>query len=243
MSFIDVAQRLAVRYAAPELQGGSLRQLANGVATAHQQISAYKDFWAEHNQRALAATGPLWVVLGDSTAQGIGASDPMRGYVGQVHAELTARTGQPWRVLNLSVSGATSLDVLNDQLPQLDGLGDAPQLVTCSVGGNDLSDLSPRVVHRTFRALIAALPDCAMIFDLPVPVGLYWGIGRAVSPYVAGVNTTIRAAAARRGISVVAYSRSYTRPWRGKFAADRFHPSDRGYRDATRAVLEELGYA
>ena len=39
-----------------------------------------------HNEPALAADGPLWVVLGDSTAQGLGASSPLHGYVGQVLA-------------------------------------------------------------------------------------------------------------------------------------------------------------
>ena len=32
--------------------------------------------------------GPLWVVLGDSTAQGLGAPTPDGGYVGQVLAGL-----------------------------------------------------------------------------------------------------------------------------------------------------------
>jgi hypothetical protein len=36
---------------------------------------------------------------------------------------------------------------------------------------------------------------------------------------------------------VAEYSRHYTPPWAGKFAADRFHPSDVGYADAARAVL------
>ncbi len=66
-------------------------------------------------------TGPLWVVLGDSTAQGLGASSPLHGYVGQVLNALR-RTGTPWRVLNLSRSGAQTRHVLDDQLPLLDGL-------------------------------------------------------------------------------------------------------------------------
>ena len=48
------------------------------------------------------------MVLGDSTGQGLGAPSPEGGYVGQALAELRLRTGLPWRVLNLSVSGALS---------------------------------------------------------------------------------------------------------------------------------------
>ena len=65
----------------------------------------------------LPSPGPLWVVLGDSTAQGLGALSPDGGYVGQVLAELRRQTGLPWRVLNLSVSGSLTRDVLGAQLP------------------------------------------------------------------------------------------------------------------------------
>ena len=93
------------------------------------------DFWTRQNENALAADGPLWVVLGDSTAQGLGASSPLHGYVGQVLNALR-RTGSPWRVLNLSRSGAQTRHVLEDQLPLVDGL--TPALVTCGIGSNDI---------------------------------------------------------------------------------------------------------
>jgi hypothetical protein len=92
-------------------------------------------------------------------------------------------------------------------------------------------------LHPTFRTLIADLPACAVVLDLLLPVGLYCGLGRICTPYVARVNRTIHAAAGARGIRVAEYSRHYTPPWAGKFAADRFHPSDVGYADAARAVL------
>jgi lysophospholipase L1-like esterase len=71
---------------------------------------AFAEHWRAHHERMLAATGtpddgPLWVVLGDSTAQGLGAPEPDGGYVGQTLRALDKRTGQRWRVVNLSVSG------------------------------------------------------------------------------------------------------------------------------------------
>ncbi len=34
---------------------------------------AFARHWQAHNDQVLAMDGPLWVVLGDSTAQGLGA--------------------------------------------------------------------------------------------------------------------------------------------------------------------------
>ena len=58
-------------------------------------------------------------MLGDSTAQGLGAPSPEGGYVGQVLAVLRERPAMPWQVLNLSVSGALIRDVLHQQLPRI----------------------------------------------------------------------------------------------------------------------------
>jgi acyl-CoA thioesterase I len=80
------------------------------------------------------------VVLGDSTAQGLGAPNPDGGYVGQILASLREQTGQPWRVLNLSVSGSLARDVVGAQLPRIPA--DAA-LVTCGVGVKDILYTSP----------------------------------------------------------------------------------------------------
>ncbi|MGJ7440359.1 SGNH/GDSL hydrolase family protein [Aquipuribacter sp. MA13-6] len=50
--------------------------------------------------------GLLYVALGDSTAQGVGASRPDRGYVGLLAQRLRERTGTAVQVINLSSSGA-----------------------------------------------------------------------------------------------------------------------------------------
>lgn len=65
-----------------------------------EQVSAYRDAWTAHNAAALAGDGPLWLVLGDSAAQGVGASSHLGGYVGAV-----LRLGPQWRVVNLSDRG------------------------------------------------------------------------------------------------------------------------------------------
>ena len=177
------------------------------------------------------------MVLGDSTAQGLGALSPDGGYVGQVLADLRRQTGVAWRVLNLSVSGSLTRDVLGAQLPVMPAHAD---LVTCGIGINDILYTSPAKLFADLRTLIAALPDQAVLLDLPLPAGCWGFLGRASVPYVTRINRTIHQAAAARGLPVAEVSAHFLPPWPGKFASDRFHPSQHGYRDWARALLATL---
>jgi lysophospholipase L1-like esterase len=85
-------------------------------------------------------------------------------------------------VLNLSSSGALTRDILTEQLPQLAALPAAPDLLTCGVGANDVLHTPALRLSPAIRELIRALPQQAVIFDLPRPTG-FWGIiGRVSSP-------------------------------------------------------------
>jgi acyl-CoA thioesterase I len=224
----------------PGIDRGRFGQWCDGVAAVRSCRLPFADYWRRHNHRSLAGTGPLWVALGDSTAQGLGATHPSAGYVGQAHGELRRRTGLSWRVINLSNCGALTQDVLRDQLPYLLDLPAAPDLLTCGIGVNDILHTPPARVHAALRVLIDALPRQTVVLDLPVPAGM-WGIsGRLAAPYVTRVNRTIHAAARERGLPVAGVSTRFTPPWTGKFAADRFHPTDDGYRDWTHALLDAI---
>ncbi len=176
-------------------------------------------------------------MLCDSTAQGLGAPSPEDGYVGQVLTELRHQTHLPWRVLNLSVSGALTRDVIGGQLPRLPAHAD---LVTCGIGVNDILYTSPGKLFADLRALIAAVPDQTVLLDLPLPSGCWGFLGRASVPYVTRINRTIRQAAAARGLPVAEISAHFSPPWAGKFASDCFHPSQAGYRDWSRALLAAM---
>ena len=103
-------------------------------ARSYRQVEQYAAEWQAHNAEALRQDGPLWLVLGDSAAQAVGASSRATGYVGVVLERLRA-DGTPWRVVNLSRSGARTRDVVDTQLPAATDLG--IYLVTAVVGGND----------------------------------------------------------------------------------------------------------
>jgi len=236
------------------LRAGSFGRWADGVTAMRKDCAAFASHWQAHNEWVLGecaprrldaargmnnasgglGPGPLWVVLGDSTAQGLGAPNPEVGYVGQVLEVLRQRSGLPWRVLNLSVSGALIRDVLAGQLSRLPASAD---LVTCGVGINDILYTGPRKLFSDLRALLAAVPDHTVMLDLPLPAGCWGLIGRASVPYVARINRTIHEAAAARGLPVAEVSSHFLPPWAGKFASDCFHPSQDGYRDWTRALL------
>ena len=148
--------------------------------------------WAAHNdrvlrdrERALQRRGdqpdPLWVVLGDSTAQGLGAPGPYGGYVGQTLRQLRRTTGQHWRVLNLSVSGALIRDVLADQVPRLQArLRAGPRHLRRGRERHPAS--APGKLFSDLRTLLAAVPDNTVMLDLPLLSG-FWGIvGRHERP-------------------------------------------------------------
>ena len=217
--------------------GTLARVLLPGVRRVHRQVARYAKSWDEANAAAMAASGPLWVVLGDSTAQGIGASTYTGGYVGQLLNLLNDQrpAGQPlWRVLNLSRSGARTADVLAVQLPKLDAIAaeQPPQLVTCAIGANDLIPTETDVLVRQLREVIARLPEGAVIATMP----------QGLRPRRAlVVNEMIRAEAPAAGLLVADVWTWTGPPWRGKFASDGFHPGGLGYTDWASAFAEALG--
>jgi lysophospholipase L1-like esterase len=213
----------------------------DGVTAMRADRVAFAAYWEAHNQKVLADLardpGPLWVALGDSTAQGLGAPGPQGGYVGQALNQLRRRTGRHWRVLNLSVSGALIRDVLANQLPRIPVTAD---LVTCGVGANDVFYSSPGRLFADMRTLLAKVPEGTVMLDLPLPSGLAGIVGRMSIPYVQRINRVIHEVAAARELPLAEVSANFTAPWTGKFGCDSFHPSQDGYRDWTRALLAAI---
>ena len=230
------------------IKHGKLGRWTDGVAELRSARTEFAAYWDAHNEGVLAtrervmrdgdAPDPLWVVLGDSTAQGLGAPGPRGGYVGQTLYQLRHGTGRHWQVLNLSVSGALIRDVLADQIPRLDG--QLPDLVTCGAGANDILYSPPGKLFGDLRTLLAAVPEDTVMLDLPLLSG-FWGIvGRMSVPYITRINRVIGEVATERRLRVAEVSRHFVPPWVGKFSVDNFHPSQDGYRDWSRALVEAL---
>ena len=189
-----------------------------GVGRVQAQVAPYAAAWRRSNVEALAQDGPLWVVLGDSLSQGIGAPAFDLGWVGQLHARL-ALAGRDYRIVNLSVSGAHTQDLIGRQLPALEALPVTPDLVTVMVGSNDLIRRSRRNdLPARFRTLLEAVPVGTAVSTLPNP-----------TPTANATNAVIASVARERGLVVAEMRSGRTSSWRGKLAADHFHPNEFGY--------------
>lgn len=191
-------------------------------------VNTYAAQWSASNEQALSSEGPLWVVLGDSGAQGVGASAYDRGWVGIVRDRLIARDGEPWRVLNLSRSGATTREVLERQLPH--ARGEDAALVTAVVGGNDARRTRREQWLLDVDDLVAALPANAVVAT--TARGLFEGKTRVV-------NAHLRERATERGLRVADLWEHTGPPYKGLFF-DGLHPNDRGYVQWADAVWAAL---
>ncbi len=215
--------------------GRLARGLHPGMRRVHAQVARYAAEWERANGVALAGAGPLWGVLGDSTAQGIGAPTWHEGYVGQLRQALDHGSERPWRVVNLSKSGARAADVLEGQLPELASFEAAPDLVTCAIGANDIVRRTPAArLEDQLRQIIAGLPARAVIATLPQ------GLGTARTE---AANRLIRQEAPAAGLVVADVWARTGAPWQGKYAADGFHPGVLGYADWATAFAEVLNLA
>ncbi len=96
------------------LRAGPFGRWADGVTAMREDCMAFAAHWRVHNEEVLDT--------------------------GQALAALRQQTGQPWRVLNLSVSGSLTRDVIGAQLPRLPA---EPDLVTCGIGINDILYTAP----------------------------------------------------------------------------------------------------
>jgi acyl-CoA thioesterase-1 len=185
----------------------------------------------------------LYVALGDSTGVGVGAQD------GGGYPERLVRLLPALRLENLCESGATSADVLADQVPR--ALRTRPRLITLGIGINDVGlqlpddafavNLEEIVVRlRKLGVLaIANIPDLALAPAVArlVPRALY-------EKRIEMFNLHVEATASRHGIALIdlyAVSREILPGGDELFSADGFHPSAAGYEIWAERMLQVIG--
>jgi lysophospholipase L1-like esterase len=195
-----------------------------------ETLPVHSKWWRDH---AKTEGELLYVALGDSAAQGIGASRPHNSYVGLIADHVREVTGRTVRVVNLSVSGATVATAAAEQLPRLSGF--TPDLVTVAIGANDIAAFEPVAFETGIRQILSALPPDAIVADLPC---FYLPHNERK---VAVANRILRAAASERELTVVplheTMKRQGVKGMLTQFANDLFHPNDHGYRVWASAFL------
>lgn len=126
-------------------------------------VKQYAQFW---NEKANATGEITYLALGDSAAQGIGASDPMRGYVGLVANDIENKTGKAVRIVNVSKTGAKMDDYLKEQAPVVATLN--ADIVTIEIGANDIAQFDATTYRAKFKEVLKTLPEGTFVANMPL---------------------------------------------------------------------------
>lgn len=177
------------------------------------------------------------VVVGDSSVAGVGVHTVEDTLPVQVAQRVADRSGRSVHVVGHGRSGATTEDVLVQQVPSLRRPVDAVVLV---VGTNDVTHLTPlstlgRTTAELFAALTAdgtplvvcSLPEFRAMKVLPNPLMAvasgYAALVHVVQTRAAEKNDLVRFVDVRRTVGWEFVDDA------SSMSADRFHPSAAGY--------------
>lgn len=192
-------------------------------------VDRYHNYWNERAQQEKKPNSITLISLGDSLAQGVGASNTKYSYVGRLETALREKTSLPVHVINLSKSGAKIQDVINDQVPQLKGIDmNKNTIITLDVGTNDVTRGSYGDQFKSdIEKLFSQLPQQTVVADLPYLGKSRW---QSKNQNIEQANVILREAAQKYGLTVLPiYQNLKTNSSLSVYSADFFHPSNYGY--------------
>lgn len=134
-----------------------------GLLFLYFSVSRYKNFWVDKSKEEGEIT---YLALGDSAAQGIGASSPMRGYVGLISKRIEQQSGKKVRVVNLSVTGAKMGDYLRSQAPEIKKYN--ADIITIEIGANDVANYDAKSFRANFKKVMTTLPEGSFVSNMPL---------------------------------------------------------------------------
>ena len=190
------------------------------------RVGLYKTSWQNITVKPTPKDALVYIVLGDSTAQGIGSNQLTSSYPYRTAKWLHKQTGRQVAIKNFSVSGATVADVVRGQLPKMQ-MSDIPNIVTVSVGSNDIAKFVAERYEADMRTLLSALPKETYFALIPTFSGrhskLDWRVQEAN-------KITARLLVATNHHLVDIYSATGAMKGLGLHAADLYHPSTKAYK-------------
>ena len=191
------------------------------------------------------------VMLGDSSAAGLGVQLAHQTPGAMLAAGLAEAAAQPVRMTCVAKVGARSSD-LADQLEQ--ALAAQPDVAVIMVGVNDVTHrvrpaMSVRHLDQTVRALreagaevvVGTCPDLGTIEPVAQPLRL---VARRWSRQLAAAQTIAVVEAGGRSVSLGdLLGPEFAASPREMFGPDRFHPSAAGYASAATVLLPSVSAA
>lgn len=196
-------------------------------------VSHFKSFWVERAKQPGEIT---YLALGDSAAQGIGATSPMRGYVGLIANQLAAKTGKKVRIVNLSVTGATVRDCLQTQIPNIKDI--KADYVTVEIGANDVKAMNADGFTKDIAELLPQLPKNAFVSNMP----LFNSRPSSTKP-AKNYSVIIQEAVQKDGRLHFVDLQKQTSEHQSifGFAPDLFHPNNLSYKNWYQAFWDQIG--
>ncbi len=196
-------------------------------------VARYASYWKTRAAEPKQVGEFIYVALGDSTAQGIGATSPARGYVGLIATRIEQETGKKVKVINFSATGAKLSDVLDRQLPAMKLLPEYQagtiDLVTVEIGANNLTTYDEASFRSDYSRILTQLPaDKSVVSDMPYFNGIVNVHGNDVA--ASRIISDLTAQNDKYDIPVARlYDELHDRHSLRIYAADYFHPSNYGY--------------
>jgi acyl-CoA thioesterase-1 len=193
-----------------------------------------------------------YLALGDSYTIGTGASSPAHAWPSIIAARLATQTGGQVELTNPAINGFTTLDLIDDELPQVRRL--KPDLVTILIGVNDLvrertpADYRASLVRiydeverekaRDGRVFAVSIPNWSV-----VPAAREYGDPEQIRHLTDTFNDIAREEADRRGfgwidITAASLSGLGTPDW---IASDGLHPGDNQYKAWAEVIWHSVG--
>ncbi|WUH97515.1 SGNH/GDSL hydrolase family protein [Spirillospora sp. NBC_00431] len=191
------------------------------------------------------------VMIGDSTAAGLGVHTPEETPAALLATGLSAIADRPVRLTNVARSGARSPS-LRGQVDR--ALQTRPDIAVIMIGANDvtgrippadsvrhLADAVERLRSAGSHVVVGTCPDLGSVKPLRPP--LKW-IARRASRQLAAAQTIAAVERGARSISLGdLLGREFAADPLSMFSEDRYHPSARGYAAASAAVLPSIAAA
>ena len=242
MSVIRRLSRVAMLPAAPVLiaQGRRLRRDTPRLPDA----SLPWDGTVEGPERGLEPLRLL--VIGDSTAAGVGAATQDDALAGNLARQLGAHLGRGVRWTAVGRNGATSRDLITDHLDEV--AAQRWDVVFLSIGANDALGLRSRAAFaRDIRIILTALTAASplvLMSSLPA----FFRFELLPNPLRSNLYLHSRSLedAARQVVATLPTVHMSPPPppyTEGFFATDLFHPSAVGYRDWAEFAIADAATA